>query len=86
MYKRQGCYSAYSAIELYAEAFDRAGRLEQLEAFASLNGPAFYGLPVHTDTVTLRRETWTVPEELPFGNTTIKPLRGGETLSWRLVD
>ena len=81
-----GCYSAYSAIELYAEAFDRAGRLEQLEAFASLNGPAFYGLPVHTDTVTLRRETWTVPEELPFGNTTIKPLRGGETLSWRLVD
>ncbi|KAF1023027.1 MAG: Dihydroorotase [Paracidovorax wautersii] len=81
-----GCYSAYSAIELYAEAFDRAGALDKLEGFASFHGADFYGLPRHADTITLRREEWLVPEELPFGNTTIKPLRSGETLSWRLVD
>lgn len=81
-----GCYSAYSAIELYAEAFDRAGALGRLEAFASFHGADFYGLPRNTGTLTLRREEWTVPEELPFGNATIKPLRGGETLGWRLAD
>ncbi|MFT4191806.1 MAG: dihydroorotase [Comamonas sp.] len=81
-----GCYSAYSAIELYAEAFDRAGALDRLEAFASFHGADFYGLPRNTGTVTLVRQEWTVPEELPFGNTTIKPLRSGETLGWRLLD
>ncbi|HEY0858249.1 MAG TPA: dihydroorotase [Albitalea sp.] len=81
-----GCYTAYSALELYAEAFDAAGALDQLEAFASFNGPAFYGLPRNTGTVTLRREQWTLPEALPFGDAQLKPLRGAEQLSWILVE
>ena len=80
-----GCYTALSAIELYAEAFEAAGALERLEGFASFHGPDFYGLPRNTGTITLRRETWTLPESLPFGEGQLKPLRGGETLSWRLV-
>lgn len=81
-----GCYTAPCAIELYAEAFEAAGALDKLEAFASFHGANFYGLPRNTAQVTLRRETWTVPESLPFGEAaTIKPLRGGETLAWRLV-
>jgi dihydroorotase len=81
-----GCYTAPCAIELYAEAFEAAGALDKLEAFASFHGADFYGLPRNTAQVTLRRETWTVPESLPFGEAaTIKPLRGGETLAWRLV-
>ena len=79
-----GCYTALSALELYAEAFEAAGALDRLEGFASLHGPAFYGLPVNTGTVTLRREPWALPEALPFGDTVLKPLRGGETLAWRL--
>ncbi|HEY9237856.1 MAG TPA: dihydroorotase [Burkholderiaceae bacterium] len=81
-----GCYTALSALELYAEAFDTAGALDRLEAFASLNGPAFYGLPRNAGHVTLRRAAWTLPESLPFGDTTLKPLRGGESLAWQLVD
>ena len=73
-----------SALELYAEAFDAAGALDRLEAFASFNGPAFYGLPRNTGSVTLRRETWTLPEALPFGDAQLKPLRGGETIGWKL--
>jgi dihydroorotase len=80
-----GCFTALSAMELYAEAFDAAGALDKLEAFASLNGPAFYGLPVNTGTVTLKRESWTLPEAVPFGDAQLKPLRGGETLAWRLA-
>ena len=80
-----GCYTALSAIELYAEAFEAAGALERLEGFASLHGPDFYGLPRNTRHITLRRETWTLPESLPFGEAQLKPLRGGETLAWRLV-
>ena len=80
-----GCYTALTALELYAEAFDTAGALHRLEAFASFNGPAFYGLPRNTGTVTLKRERWTVPEALPFGDAQLKPLRGGETLHWRLA-
>ena len=81
-----GCYTALTAIELYAEAFDAAGALDRLEAFASLNGPAFYDLPVNTGTVTLRRQDWVVPESLAFGDATLKPLRGGETLAWKLIE
>ena len=81
-----GCYTAFSAIELYAEAFDAVGALGQLEAFASVNGPAFYGLPRNQGTVTLRREAWTLPESLPFGDAALKPLRGGESLAWKLLD
>ena len=80
-----GCYTALTAIELYAEAFDNVNALDKLEGFASFHGPDFYGLPRHTDTVTLRRETWTVPETVPYGEATLKPLRGGETIHWKLV-
>ena len=80
-----GCYTAPAALELYAEAFEAAGALDQLEGFASLHGPAFYGLPLNSGTVTLRREPWTLPESLPLGDATIKPLRAGETLNWRLA-
>ena len=81
-----GCYTAHAALELYAEAFDSVGALDKLEAFASFNGPAFYGLPVNSGTVTLRREAWTAPESYPFGEAIVKPLRGGETMAWRLVN
>ena len=81
-----GCYTARSALELYAEAFDAAGALARLEAFASFNGPAFYGLPRNTGRVTLRRQAWTLPESLPFGDTTLKPLRGGESLAWKQLE
>jgi dihydroorotase len=80
-----GCFTAPLAMELYAEAFDAAGALDKLEGFASLHGPAFYGLPRNRGTVTLKREPWTLPDTLPFGDATIKPLRGGETLNWRLA-
>ena len=80
-----GCYTALSALELYAEAFEAVGALHRLEAFASFNGADFYGLPRNTGTVTLRRESWTLPEFLPFGGAALKPLRAGETLSWRQV-
>ncbi len=80
-----GCYTALSALELYAEAFDNAGALDKLEAFASFNGADFYGLPRNTGAVTLRRESWTLPEAVPFGDAQLKPLRGGETLAWRVA-
>jgi dihydroorotase len=80
-----GCYTALAALELYAEAFDSVDALDQLEAFASFNGPAFYGLPRNRGTVTLRRQAWTLPESLPFGDAQLKPLRGGESLAWQLV-
>jgi dihydroorotase len=79
-----GCYTAHAALELYAEAFDRAGALHRLERFASFNGPDFYGLPRNTGAVTLRRETWMPPESFRFGEAELKPLRSGETLAWRL--
>jgi dihydroorotase len=79
-----GCFTAPAALELYAEAFEAVGALHQLEAFASLHGPAFYGLSPNTDRVTLKREPWALPETLPFGEAVIKPLRGGETLNWKL--
>ncbi len=79
-----GCYTAHAAIEMYAEAFDNAGALDKLEAFASFNGPAFYGLPRNSGTITLQRESWTTPESFRFGEADLKPLRGGEALPWRL--
>ena len=80
-----GCYTAHAAMELYAEAFEAAGALDRLEAFASFNGPAFYGLPRNTGTITLRKESWTTPESFAYGEAELKPLRGGEELGWRLV-
>jgi len=80
-----GIYSAHAAIELYAEAFEDAGALDKLEAFASFYGADFYGLPRHTDTITLRRESWTVPASLTLGETSLVPLRAGETIRWRVT-
>ena len=78
-----GIYSAHAAIELYAEAFDAAGALHNLEAFASLNGPAFYGLPPNDDTITLQRRSWTVPTHYSFAEgDTLVPLRAGGTIAW----
>ena len=79
-----GCYTAPAALELYAEAFEAADALDKLEAFASFHGPDFYGLPRNRGRVTLKREPWQLPESVPFGNATLKPLRGGETLNWKL--
>ena len=79
-----GCYTAHAAIELYAEAFDAADALDKLEGFASVHGPAFYGLPRNSGIITLTRESWTVPESFAFGEAQLKPLRAGEQLSWRM--
>jgi dihydroorotase len=80
-----GCYTALHAMELYAQAFEAAGALDKLEAFASFHGPAFYGLPRNTGRVTLRKEAWTLPQSLPFGQAELKPLGAGEPLAWRMV-
>jgi dihydroorotase len=79
-----GIYTAHAAIELYAVAFEEAGALERLEGFASEFGARFYGLPPNSDTITLLREDWKVPETLPFGAERLVPLRAGETLPWKL--
>lgn len=81
-----GCYTAYGALELYAEAFDQAGALDKLEAFASFNGPAFYRLPRNAGTVTLVKESWPVPASYAYaGGDTLVPLRSGESLSWKML-
>ena len=78
-----GCFTALSALELYAEAFDAVGALDKLEGFASHHGPDFYGLPRNAGSVTLRRESWELPASVPFGDASLKPLRAGETLGWK---
>jgi dihydroorotase len=80
-----GIFTAHAGIELYAEVFAAAGALDRLEAFAGIHGPLFYGLPKNDDTITLVRETWSVPAELPFGAGSLVPLRGGGTVSWRML-
>jgi dihydroorotase len=80
-----GCYSAHSAIELYAEAFEAAGALDKLEGFASFHGADFYRLARNTDTITLRKEEWQVPASVGFGEHRLVPLRAGEAMKWKLV-
>ena len=80
-----GVFNAHAAIELYAAAFEEAGALERLEGFASLHGPAFYGLPPNAGRITLVRESWTVPEAYGFGEHALVPLRAGEAVSWKLA-
>jgi dihydroorotase len=81
-----GCYTAYAALELYAEAFEQAGALDRLEAFASFHGPDWYGLPRNLDTVTLVKQNWTVPADYPYiGTDSIVPLRAGEVLGWKML-
>jgi dihydroorotase len=81
-----GVYTAHAAIELYAEVFEQLGALHALEGFASHFGPDFYRLPRNTDTITLRREEWRVPEQLPLGRDFLTPLRAGENMPWRVLD
>jgi dihydroorotase len=80
-----GCYSAFNALGLYAEAFESVGKLDKLEGFASLFGPDFYSLPRNTKTVTLVKQAQNIPAELPLGDATIVPLRAGETIAWTLA-
>ncbi len=81
-----GCFTAHTAIELYAEAFEEIGALEKLEAFASFNGPDFYGLPRNTDAITLIKDPWRSAEELPFGeDQVVVPFRAGSMVQWKIV-
>ena len=80
-----GIYTAHAAIELYAEAFESARTLDKLEAFASFNGADFYGLPRNTDTMTLIKESWIVPNEIELVGDKLVPLRAGEQVGWRIV-
>jgi dihydroorotase len=80
-----GCYSALHAMELYAEAFESVDALDKLEAFASFYGPDFYQLPRNTEQITLTKTTWRVPDELPFPESGLVPLRAGEEIAWQLV-
>ncbi|WP_028022151.1 dihydroorotase [Enterovibrio calviensis] len=77
-----GSYTAHAALELYAEVFEQEGKLENLEAFASFNGPDFYGLPRNSDTVTLTKAEWPVPATMPFGSDVVVPIRAGENITW----
>lgn len=79
-----GCFSAYAAIELYADIFDDLGVIDKLEAFASFNGPDFYNLPRNTDTITLEKSPWQAPETMAYDGDVIVPLRAGETINWKL--
>ncbi len=80
-----GCYTALTALELYAEAFEAAGALDKLEGFASHFGPDFYRLPRNSGRVTLRREAFAVPADLPYGSDRLTPFRAGETLRWQMA-
>ncbi|RTZ17628.1 dihydroorotase [Vibrio aquaticus] len=77
-----GSYTAHAALELYTEVFEQEDKLENLEAFASHNGPDFYGVPRNTDTVTLTKEEWPVADSMPFGNDIVVPIRAGENIGW----
>lgn len=81
-----GMYTAHAAIALYAEAFEEANALDKLEGFASFFGADFYGLPRNADQITLMKETWTVPESIPFDGDVLVPLRAGQNVRWKLVD
>lgn len=81
-----GAYTAHAAIELYAEAFEEAGALDKLEAFASFNGPDFYGLARNQDSITLVKECWDVPENYPLGDDTVVPIRAGEQIEWKVSE
>jgi len=80
-----GIYTAHAAIELYAEAFEQAGAMDKLEAFASFHGADFYGLPRNTDSITLKKESWDIPVQLKFGEDVLIPLRAGKRAEWKLI-
>lgn len=81
-----GVFSAHAAIELYAEAFEQAGKLDKLQAFASERGPDFYGLARNTQTITLERTEWRPPASYSYENTEIVPFRAGEAVAWKMRD
>ena len=80
-----GCFSHHAPLELYAEVFERENALQHLEAFASLNGPEFYQLPLNTKRVTLKREEWILPATINYGDEELVPLAAGEALRWRCL-
>jgi dihydroorotase len=80
-----GCYSALHAMELYTEAFESVNALDKLEAFASFYGPDFYQLPRNTEQITLIKKTWTVPDEVPFTESELVPLRAGQEMTWQMA-
>jgi len=79
-----GSYTAHAAIELYAEVFEQENALDQLEKFASLNGPAFYNLPVNPDKITLEKSAWDVPATMAFGDDVVVPIKAGEQMIWKV--
>ncbi|WP_297926548.1 dihydroorotase [uncultured Agitococcus sp.] len=80
-----GSYTAHAAIELYAEAFEQMNALDKLEGFASFYGADFYGLPRNTDTITLVKEEWQVPNNYTFGSSVVVPIRAGDKITWRVL-
>ena len=80
-----GIYSAPVALALYAHAFEAAGALDRLEAFASQRGPDFYRLPRNVSTITLEKTEWTVPAEFEFGDGVVVPMWAGQTLNWQVA-
>lgn len=81
-----GSYTAHAAVELYAQVFETANALDKLEGFASLHGPAFYGLPINSKRITLHKTPWTVPAHYPIGGNPVVPLCAGEQLQWKLEE
>ncbi|WP_086933529.1 dihydroorotase [Agarilytica rhodophyticola] len=80
-----GSYTAFAAMEMYAEVFDQADALDKLEAFASLNGPSFYGLEPNKTTITLEKTPWHVPESFDYLGEKLVPIKAGEMLNWQIV-
>ena len=80
-----GIYNAYAAIELYASVFDSMNSMDTLEKFAGRNGARFYGLPLNTQTITLRREEWRIPHTISFADNMLVPFRAGEVCRWKLL-
>lgn len=78
-----GIFTGHAAVELYAEAFERAGALDKLEDFVSVHGQNFYGISPNVRKIKLRKESWMVPETYSFGSAEVRPLRAGETVQWR---
>ncbi len=80
-----GIFSAHAAIEIYTSIFEQQNALDKLEAFASFNGPDFYGLPRNTKNITLRKEDWQIPDHYALGDDTLVPFLAGQTINWKLA-
>lgn len=80
-----GIFSAHAAIEIYTSIFEQQNALDKLEAFASFNGPDFYGLPRNSKKITLIKEDWQIPEQYPLGENTLVPFLAGQTIGWKLA-